>query len=237
MHSGLGDPFDRHVFACALAAGAAEFPRPLAEALGLAPAALADLADAYFPGSWRRIPADRVGADPGPDALEEPDLRQLLLEHRARGAPEEGWLAAIVARRSLGANHLWQDLGLFERSELNTLMQRHFPGLKALNGGDMKWKKFFYRQLCERDGVVLCKAPNCAVCADVAECFGPEAGAPLSALQAGQKRAADLYQTLHNAPGMPRAARNSSPRERRSGDLRTRRPSPFRRNRSSRNDS
>ncbi len=176
VNSGLGDPLDRHVFACAVAVGAAEFPRPLAEALGLAPAALADLFDAYFPDARRSIPAHAIGGDAGPDELEEPDLRQLLLDHRARGAPEEAWLAAIVARRSLGANHLWQDLGLFSRDDLNGLMRRHFPGLKELNGGDMKWKKFFYRQLCERDGVAICKAPNCDVCPDVADCFGPEDG-------------------------------------------------------------
>lgn len=174
VNSGLGDPFDRHVFACAVAVGAAEFPRPLTEALGLSPAALTDLSNVYFPDAWRTLPAGALGTGAGSDQLEEPDLRQLLLDHRARGAPEEHWLAAIVARRSLGANHLWQDLGLFHRDELNALMQRHFPGLKKRNGGDMKWKKFFYRQLCERDGISICKSPNCDVCDDVADCFGPE---------------------------------------------------------------
>jgi len=38
----------------------------------------------------------------------------------------------------------------------------------------MRWKKFFYRTLCERDGVLLCKAPNCEVCEDYALCFVPE---------------------------------------------------------------
>ena len=174
MNSGLGDPFDRHVFACAVAVGATEFPRPLTEALGLSPVALAEISSTYFPTGWRRIAIQALGEDPGPDELEEPDLRQLLLDHRGRGAPEEEWLAAIVARRSLGANHLWQDLGLFNRNELSTLMQRHFPDLKQRNSGDMKWKKFFYRQLCERDGVAICKAPNCDICDDVADCFGPE---------------------------------------------------------------
>jgi nitrogen fixation protein NifQ len=46
----------------------------------------------------------------------------------------------------------------------------------------MKWKKFFYRQLCEREGIPVCNAPNCAVCADMALCFGPESGEPLAAL-------------------------------------------------------
>jgi nitrogen fixation protein NifQ len=40
----------------------------------------------------------------------------------------------------------------------------------------MKWKKFFYRQLCERAGVPICKSPHCAECCDRALCFGPEEG-------------------------------------------------------------
>ncbi|MGZ9034608.1 MAG: nitrogen fixation protein NifQ, partial [Rhodospirillales bacterium] len=121
-------------------------------------------------------------------ALEEPDLRALLLEHRSRGAVEEAWLAAIVARRSLGANHLWQDLGLFSRDDLSRLLMRHFRPLAVRNSSDMKWKKFFYRALCERDGVVVCKAPNCAICDDVSLCFGGEAGEPLTRLQDNRRR-------------------------------------------------
>jgi nitrogen fixation protein NifQ len=181
--SGRGDRFDRHVFACAITIGLAESRCPLTAALGLSPSVLADLLNAYFPDAGRYLPAANLGEDAGQDQLEEPDLRQLLIDHRSRDALEEEWLAAIVARRSLGANHLWQDLGLFDRGELNTLMDRHFHNLKRLNSGDMKWKKFFYRQLCERDGVLICKAPTCDACTDVGVCFGPEAGEPLSVLQ------------------------------------------------------
>ncbi len=186
---GRGDPFDRHVFACAIAATG---DRPLTVSLGLAPAALADLLGTYFPDARRHLPARAWGDDAGDDAIEEPDLRRLLLDHRSRGVIEEMWLAAIIARRSLGANHLWQDLGLLHRDELNALMGRHFRDLVRRNQGDMKWKKFLYRLLCEREGVMLCKAPNCEVCRDVAVCFGPEAGEPLSVLQPG---VSDIGQT------------------------------------------
>jgi nitrogen fixation protein NifQ len=181
--SGRGDRFDRHVFACAITIGLADSRCSLTAALGLSPSVLADLLNAYFPDAGRYLSAANLGEDAGQDQLEEPDLRQLLLDHRSRDALEEEWLAAIIARRSLGANHLWQDLGLFDRGELNTLMHRHFRNLKRLNSGDMKWKKFFYRQLCERDGVLICKAPTCDACTDVGVCFGPEAGEPLSVLQ------------------------------------------------------
>jgi nitrogen fixation protein NifQ len=74
----------------------------------------------------------------------------------------------------LGDNHLWQDLQLAHRAELSALMKHWFPTLVARNVGDMKWKKFLYKPLCEREEIFVCKAPSCAVCGDHPVCFGPE---------------------------------------------------------------
>lgn len=103
------------------------------------------------------------------------DLLDLLVEHRRDGDDETLWLASAVAAACLGDNHLWQDLGLASRQELSLLLQSHFPALHARNSGNMKWKKFFYKQLCERAEVQACRAPSCAVCGDYRNCFGPEA--------------------------------------------------------------
>ncbi|WP_429451885.1 nitrogen fixation protein NifQ [Paraburkholderia sp. WC7.3g] len=35
----------------------------------------------------------------------------------------------------------------------------------------MKWRKFLYKQVCEREALIICKASNCG---DFADCFGPE---------------------------------------------------------------
>ena len=111
-----------------------------------------------------------------PEEFDEFDeIVELLLEHRASNAEQETWLAYAIASASLGENHLWQDLGLPSRAVLSSLMQTHFPSLAAKNVGDMKWKKFFYRQLCQRAGVPICKSPHCADCCDYRVCFGPEA--------------------------------------------------------------
>jgi nitrogen fixation protein NifQ len=174
IEAGVGDPGDRHVFACALCIAALDSTRPLTEGLGLAPEILLHLIDTYFPTFRPLAEVMPANSSAGHDAIEEPDLRRLLLDHRSRGVIEEEWLAAIVARRSLGANHLWQDLGLFHRRELSALLNRHFHALAAQNVNDMKWKKFFYRQLCERDGILICKSPNCAICTDFSLCFGSE---------------------------------------------------------------
>jgi nitrogen fixation protein NifQ len=83
-------------------------------------------------------------------------------------------VALTLAVASLGDNHLWQDLQLASRSELSALMRRWFPALVAKNQRDMKWKKFLYRELCEREQILICKSPSCAVCSDQPACFGPE---------------------------------------------------------------
>jgi nitrogen fixation protein NifQ len=102
------------------------------------------------------------------------ELVELLLDHCADSSEQERWLAYAIATASMGENHLWQDMGLPSRKVLSELMSAHFPTLAARNIGDMKWKKFFYRQLCERAGIPICKSPHCADCCDFRICFGPE---------------------------------------------------------------
>lgn len=179
-----GRQLDRLLFGRILGLAAADAGRPLTRALGLGRDALAELIARHVPefaGLLAGLPAGQPD-DRGEEALEEEDLRAFLLDHRARGTEEEEWLAAIVARRSLEPNHLWQDMGFANRQELNAMFRRHFPDLVARNSADMKWKKFFYRSLCEREGLMLCKSPNCEVCEDFAACFSAEDGDPLSTL-------------------------------------------------------
>ena len=109
------------------------------------------------------------------DEIEE--VSSLLLEHADPGvgsSADRAEVAGIVALACLGDDHLWQDLQLAHRGELGALLRRWFPALAAKNTGDMKWKKFFYKQLCERAEIHACRAPSCAVCSDHAACFGPE---------------------------------------------------------------
>jgi len=108
------------------------------------------------------------------------ELLELLLDHAA--GPEAEPLAAAVAKGCLGQNHLWQDLGLPDRQALSRLLQEHFPRLFARNTANMRWKKFFYLQLCEQAEIRACRAPSCSVCAHTQECFGSEDGPTLHAL-------------------------------------------------------
>ncbi len=172
-----GEAFDDHVFACVVSAALtdrAAAGRALTESLGLTRVETAALFAARFPLSKAPLCLERA-SDPSRE-MEEDLLRDMLADHSAGRGGESAWLATIVARRAMGDDHLWQDMGLSNRGEVSRLLARHFPALHAANVKNMRWKKFFYRRLCELDGFSLCAAPHCSVCADFASCFGDEDG-------------------------------------------------------------
>lgn len=168
------DSFDRHVLASALATAMAEHPRPLTEALGLTREMLAELLETAFPGAYAIDELVTSDDGEGENAIEEEDFRQLFLDHRTHGAAIEHWIAHIIVRRSLCPDHLWRNLGVRARSELSQTLYRHFHPLASRNVRDMRWKKFFYREMCQTEGIFICKSPVCDTCPDFNECFGPE---------------------------------------------------------------
>lgn len=99
------------------------------------------------------------------------DLVALLMEHATYPGVLSRHLARALAEASMGPNHLWEDLGLVNRVQLNELMQEHFTSLRVLNVNNMRWKKFFYRTLCERADILICKSPHCEQCDDQPQCF------------------------------------------------------------------
>ncbi len=176
------DPFDGHLLACVFAIGTAECASggSLAEALGVSGKALRGAISHYFPGALSRL--EPFGLDRDVSVADaEQSLRMLLRRSRSAPTPLSALLAVVVARRAMRPNHLWQDLGLANRSELSALMQRHFAPLALRNRQDMKWKKFFYRMICSDDSYRLCSAPSCSECCDFDGCFGDESGESLLA--------------------------------------------------------
>ncbi|WP_410014925.1 nitrogen fixation protein NifQ [Sodalis sp. C49] len=154
-------------------AGSARFPA----AMGLSP-------DQY------QALARRVRLDPGSRGavLQQQDaLLALLARTRQQECQALGdWLAQymcagaeplnrLLAVAALGFNHLWQDLGLASRGELRELMQACFPALVAMNDRNMRWKKFFYRQVClAQTGELTCRSPSCDGCCEYTLCFAPD---------------------------------------------------------------
>lgn len=143
---------------------------------GCTEAALAELLARHFPGA--EVPLAEFGgpsiAAALPQRLDEvEDVVSLLLPAADPADPDAGWLATVIAEGCLGDDHLWQDLGLEHRSQLGWLLDTHFGALARRNVADMKWKRFFYKQLCDREQV-LCRSPSCGICSDHARCFGSE---------------------------------------------------------------
>ena len=140
----------------------------------------------FFPkaAAWRSFSlSESVERDGG-----EACLLELLERCTTSREPFEMLLAAMIARRAQRPNHLWQDLGLRHRGELNELMARHFKPLALRNKADMKWKKFCFRLICADASFSLCTAPSCGECDDFAQCFGEETG---MSLLASVRRASD----------------------------------------------
>ncbi|MGD0961190.1 MAG: nitrogen fixation protein NifQ [Methylomonas sp.] len=146
----------------------------LPDFLGLPADKFRYLLDGFFPGY--HVPGTAVSAI-NPDfsrMLEKQDLEYFLNRYASEQTPLHDCLVTLIVTACLGNDHLWQDLGLWSRKDLSDLLNHYFPGLSALNDKDMKWKKFLYKQLCEAEGLYVCRAPSCDVCKDYGHCFGPE---------------------------------------------------------------
>lgn len=140
--------------------------------LGLDEEVFAALLARHFPNM--QLVVRRTAPGSNERELEYEDIRALILEHRAERDVSEIWMAEIVTTACMASDHLWQDLGLHARRHLTQLMAENFPALATKNDKDMKWKKFLYKQLCEKEEIRICRSPSCEVCVDYEKCFGPE---------------------------------------------------------------
>jgi nitrogen fixation protein NifQ len=168
------EDFDRHVLASILAAAAMD-GEDMASRAGLATKDLSALLIEQFPHVCADVAMWCAEIETGEDD-EVAMVRDLLLSQRSTSGNVGRCLAAMVARRALEPNHLWEDLGLRDRGELSRLLLRHFAPLASRNIRNMRWKRFFYRALCEDDGLVMCTTPVCTQCNDFDLCFGDESG-------------------------------------------------------------
>ncbi|MFU8788454.1 MAG: nitrogen fixation protein NifQ [Methylobacter sp.] len=146
----------------------------LPDCLGLEFGQFSALTQQFFPGcNIAAIAPSGSKLDFG-RMLERDDLVSLLKQFANPAVAEIDWIIGMLVAGCLGSDHLWQDLGLWSRSQLTALLKYNFPALAAKNVHDMKWKKFLYKQLCEAEGLYLCRVPSCEVCIDYAKCYGSE---------------------------------------------------------------
>lgn len=141
---------------------------------GLSDADITLMMESLFPGANAAL-APQAAAATQDEALQR-EFEDLLALLQASATPDTAtirYLACAIASASLFDNHLWQDLHLPNRTVLSQLLNRHFPTLAQRNTGNMRWKAFFYKQLCERAGQI-CRSPSCGACDDYELCFGSE---------------------------------------------------------------
>ncbi len=167
---------DRHLFACLLTVAGRE-PYETAQALGLEREELAAIKQCFFP-EWD---ADKGSAWIASATETFPeintDVRDLLRSQATSeddSPPISFWLSKILAARAALPGHLWVAMGLFERPQLSAAIRRHLPSVFAANDKNMRWKRFFFKQVCDMNGGTLCKSPNCGECSDYALCFAAE---------------------------------------------------------------
>lgn len=90
-----------------------------------------------------------------------------LLKLNASNEMAYNLLANEIAQKSVLLNHLYEDLGLDNRGEMNKLMNDNFKALAKIKPETIRWKKFLFDSIGE-------VAPACKYCYDQTNCFGCE---------------------------------------------------------------
>lgn len=141
--------------------------------MGLTPESFAAMTEHYFPGfDLPESPTKQENWQLQMPELDE--LEALFADFAVDDNIERRWIATMLIAGCNGHHHLWEDLGLFCRPDLTAMIAENFPELAIRNDRDMKWKKFIYKQLCDREGIIACPAPTCDACADFKVCFASE---------------------------------------------------------------
>ncbi len=167
-------PLKNHYWLTKIMASWLDGGSALPDYLGLEPLQFEQLTGQYFSGHHFEPTAPSGVKIDSSRMLEKDDLVRLLNQYCVVQEPESNWLIELLVAGCMGSDHLWQDMGFWQRSDLTNFLQQNFPDLAVKNNKDMKWKKFLYKQLCEAEGIYLCRAPSCEVCKDFSDCFGSE---------------------------------------------------------------
>jgi nitrogen fixation protein NifQ len=87
-----------------------------------------------------------------------------LLQTDANNDFAKGALAYYITSKAFEGGHLYADMNLGSRAELNRLMMDNYPSLAAKRPSDKRWKKFLFDEI---ESI----APACHECKDTENCF------------------------------------------------------------------
>ncbi len=100
--------------------------------------------------------------------------RLVVVNKQLRDVHRFGFNIMEVAKKTYDAHAALTEA----RKALSSLIERYFASLYVKNVNNMKWKKFFYKQLCDRADIIMCPTRNCLSCIDYKNCFSPEEMVP-----------------------------------------------------------
>ena len=113
-----------------------------------------------------------------PNAIEEyRDIANLLRDNFSFSISKNMqfmpyFMAHKIACGCFGMDHLYSDMGFADRKSVSEIINTYFEPLASKNPeSKMKWKKFLYKQLCEKQNIPSCPAPSCQQCTDYKQCF------------------------------------------------------------------
>ncbi|WP_303722145.1 nitrogen fixation protein NifQ [Malonomonas rubra] len=169
---------DRQMFAGLLTLAQQE-NSSFAAALGLKVTDIDKIFAIYFPNfDPYQVRKGLVNSKSSPPEINQ-EILDILLSHvshdqSGKRAHISELVAKVIAARTAQPGHLWVSMGFLERPQLTAAIHRHLPTLAIANDKGMRWKRYLFKQVCDLNGGVMCKSPNCGECSDYLLCFAPE---------------------------------------------------------------
>ncbi|MGE4399732.1 MAG: nitrogen fixation protein NifQ [Campylobacterales bacterium] len=88
----------------------------------------------------------------------------ILLQENADNEFAKTALASYIAAKAFEPGHLYSDMGMSSRAELNKLMTDNYHLLAKKRPPEIRWKKFLFDEINS-------VAPACYECRDLQNCF------------------------------------------------------------------
>lgn len=101
-------------------------------------------------------------------------LRDSILDERNREAhtSRAKWLAGAIAAGCFESGHLWENLGLGSRHDLDELLSSYFPSVFLANTDRIRWKRFLLKRSLDEATTIALMKVNCRDCELFSSCIG-----------------------------------------------------------------
>lgn len=95
--------------------------------------------------------------------IDREKIKNLLKKYASNEFAKDA-LAGYICEKAFDKGHLYSDMGLSSRVELNRLMADNYPQLASKRPPSIRWKKFLFDEISST-------APACYGCLESQNCF------------------------------------------------------------------